>query len=90
MPTLTFPFAGSGSASRPPSRYDLVWLLALVSWCLAGATRVALAARALAAGQLAAAELPAVFGLGALHDLGAAFLVTAPLALYLLLAPERI
>jgi len=70
-------------------RHRLVWLVAAVYWVISAATRAVLAARALASGQIAAGDLPVIFGAGALADLGVALALCAPFAVYLLLVPER-
>ena len=72
------------------TRYRLVWLVAAVYWGISGLTRAVLAAKALAAGQIAPGELPGVLGLGAGFDLIVALAITAPFALYLLALPRRL
>src|SRR5262245_54521017 len=78
------------SAARGSSRHQLAWLLAAIYWVISCATRVVLAAKALAAGQIEPGELPGILCLGAGMDVVVALALTAPFALYLLLLPERL
>ncbi len=66
-------------------------LLSLAYLVVALLTRVALVAKALAADhQIAWANLPGIFAVGAVYDLAALCYLLAPIALYLALIPERI
>ncbi len=71
-------------------RYTLVWLAAGVYWAISGATRVVLALQALAAAQIAYADLPFILLVGFGYDLAASLYLVAPLTLYLLLVPQRL
>ena len=75
---------------NPASRFTLVWSAAAVCWTISTLTRAALAARALAAGQIEWGALPGVMAMGAGHDFLVALAVCAPLAVYLLFLPERL
>ena len=83
------------SLSLPPvkvpwaaSRYGLVVRFALVHLAIAGMTRIALALKALAAGQVPANALPAVFAIGTGYDLVTSLYLCLPFTAYLLLLPE--
>ena len=58
----TLPAAHNARVAQP-SRYVLVWLTVAVYWGISTLTRGALAAKALAAGQVEWGELPAVFAI---------------------------
>jgi len=84
------------SLSLPPvkvpwiaSRYGLVMGFALVHLAVAGMTRVALALKALAAGQVSASALPVVFAIGTGYDLVTSLYLCLPFTAYLLLLPEN-
>lgn len=70
------------------SRYGLVIGFALVTLAVAGMTRVVLSINALAAGQVPASALPAVFAIGTGYDLLASLYLCLPFTAYLLLLPE--
>jgi len=85
----SLPVLDAGREDRA-SRFTLVWSAAAVCWAISTLTRAALAARALAAGQVEWGALPGVMVMGAGHDLLVALAVCAPLAVYLLFLPERL
>ena len=78
--------AGAGVRHQ---RYALVWLVAAAYCAVSGATRLVLALKALAAGQIAAAELPPILLTGLGNDLVTCLYLCAPFVLYLLLVPQR-
>jgi len=86
-PALPFP---SPNASWKASRYGLVRAFALVYLAVTGMTRVALSLKALAAGQVSADALPAVFAIGTGYDLLTGLYLCLTFAVYLLLLPERL
>ena len=72
------------------TRFRLVWLVASVYWGISGVTRAVLTMKALAAGQIGPADLASILAMGAGSDLTVALVLTAPLAFYLLLLPDRL
>jgi len=80
----------TGKGNLSATRYQLLWLVAAIYWVISGATRAVLAGKSLAAGQIGPGDLPGVLGIGAGLDLIVALGIGAPLALYLLLVPERL
>jgi len=72
------------------TRYAALWLVVTWAWLAATVTRAALTAKALHSGQIAIAELPRIFAIGAGYDVITCAYLTAPLALYLWLLPSRI
>lgn len=72
------------------SRYGLLAALAGFYLVVSGLTRLALAGQALAAHQAQWLDLPRVLLLGFGYDLVTAVYLTAPLAVYLLLVPQRL
>lgn len=73
-----------------PRRHALAWMIAGIYCAISGATRVVLALKALAASQIAVSDLPRILLTGTAYDLVACLYLCAPLALYLLLVPERL
>lgn len=71
-------------------RTGLIALAAALYCAVSAATRLALAAKAHAAGELGALEIPRALLAGLANDTVAAFYVIAPLALYLALVPRRL
>lgn len=70
-------------------RTVLLWRLARLFCVLALLTRLALIAKASAAAQVSWAEIPRVLLVGAGYDLVTMLYLIAPLALYLVLMPQR-
>jgi len=87
-PALSLPLP-SAKAQWIASRYGLVVRFALVHLAVAGMTRIALALKALAAGQVPANALPAVFAIGTGYDLVTSLYLCLPFTAYLLLLPEN-
>jgi phosphoglycerol transferase MdoB-like AlkP superfamily enzyme len=71
-------------------RIVLVWLIAGTYFSVSGIARIALALKALATSQIAAADLTGILLRGAGYDLITCLYLCAPLVLYLLLVPERL
>lgn len=82
--------AGPAPAGTLHRRHALVWLVAGTYLAISGVTRVVLALKALAASQIAATDLTGILLKGTGYDFIACLYLCAPLALYLLLAPERL
>lgn len=79
--------------SRPPSassRYALVALFGALYLVVSGLLRVALAARAIAASQIAWPDLASALLIGLGYDLVTALYLCAPFAAYLLALPDRV
>jgi len=72
------------------ARYTALWLVVAWAWLAATITRVVLTATALRSGQVALADLPRIFAMGAGYDLIASVYLTAPFALYLWLLPSAL
>lgn len=71
-------------------RTPLMALAAVLYCAVSAATRIALVAKAYAAGELGLPEMPRVVLTGLAYDAVASLYVVAPLALYLALAPARL
>lgn len=85
------PFETRSVSDAPlPRRHTLAWMIAGIYCAISGSTRVVLALKALAASQIAASDLPRILLTGTAYDLVACLYLCAPLALYLLLVPERL
>ena len=78
-----------GAALRG-GRLQLWTILSVFYLAVSSATRVVLFVIAVAAGQAEAADAIGVMGVGLLHDVVAVLYLFGPLALYLLLIPERV
>src|SRR4249920_1226214 len=74
----------------PSHRFTLVWLLVASICIVSFATRAVLAVRAFKTGQFDFTDAPRVFSTGLGYDFITALYLTAALALYLLLVPEKI
>lgn len=82
--------AGPAPADTLHRRHALVWLVAGTYLAISGVTRVVLALKALAASQITATDLTGILLRGTGYDFITCLYLCAPLALYLLLAPERL
>jgi len=74
----------------PGGRYHLLWLLASFYIPVSAVTRLILSGRALIEGQLHWLDMPRVLLLGLGYDLVTCVYLAVPLALYLLLLPQRL
>ena len=72
-----------------PLRAALIWITAALYCALASATRIALAAKAFLAEQIAVQEMPRLFLTGLAYDAVTSLYVVAPLAIYLAILPVR-
>lgn len=77
-------------ASSGHQRYALIWIVAALYGVISTLTRCVLAARALAAAQIVATDLPYVMATGFVHDAVTSLYLAVPFALYVLLAPQRL
>lgn len=87
--TLSLPARIALHAGPVPLRIALVWVTAACYCALSLSTRIALMAKAYAADQLGAPEMPRVALTGLGLDAVTSLYVVAPLALYLALLPSR-
>jgi phosphoglycerol transferase MdoB-like AlkP superfamily enzyme len=69
-------------------RHGLIWVAASIFCAISTATRIALVAKSLAAGQIATGEIPRVLLTGLAYDFVTSLYLVLPFALYVLLAPQ--
>ena len=72
------------------NRLRLWWFLAALFVAVSAVTRIVLGGVAIAGGQAALSNMPALMAVGLVYDVVTALSLFAPFAIYLALVPERL